>query len=627
MPFATISTGSLTGSGIAFEGGGGGAGWNTASGHGGSVPATVESVVDLSGIPTFRFGLVFREYLTTNLSNGDGTFQVNNVNVGTSINGTGAVEDTPPFTTRVLLGTSGYYTFHQAGPAGGSTHITYPVNLSYWVTPTISSVTPGTGVAGDTVTVVFSDELYDTPTIAFGGTLATDISTFDLITFTCTVPAGSGTVDVVGTITYGDGTSDIVTASNAFTYLASMWQITTPFGILFKSSSSQPSDFLLPFDIYAAGILYPAGTVYVWELAPIDPEDTGYWLSIDETFAGASYSTNNSRPKDPRGFVEVVGFATGSTKYLGGFPGPSCVWNNHFVYAEGGYTVGTDSPVIRVFDGEFDRPITTLPNTSTGAVPKGIMSMIAANGTIYLSTYDTGTSSSDFTGRVFSLEVESGTLTPIGSTFTTGHIPYALAWHGGRLWCGTHRQSSTSSGKIFYFRPDIDTAWTDDYTLSTSSVAGCSSLLSYQGKLYIGTTAAAATFAKVIVRSELGVYTTSQTASGGAAVANNGFPAIVEFGGNLYASYWNNDGTPVSLIYKFDSSSWSTVYTGSSTTNIPFIGFPTDNSILLAIGGGTSYDAALLSTTNGTSWSDRSAFLAQGTPSSTGVPVFGVVMH
>lgn len=411
------------------------------------------------------------------------------------------------------------------------------------------------------------------------------------------------------------------TLSN-FTY-----QLALPTDTVYQVATSAPSDYTLPVSEYVNGVFYPAGTTYSWSVTSDLTADTGWWLSVDESFAGASQVITNSRPKDPRSFEEVESFTTGSAGSMGGFPGPCCVWNNHLVYAAGGYTVGTDSPSIRIFDGRFDREVCRLPNTAAGVVPRAVMTMLSANDTIYLSTLDTGADSTDWASRVFSLDIESGNLTPIGTTFTAGHVVYALAWHMNRLWAGTNRQASTAAGKIYFFRPDIDSSWTDDYTLSTSSEAGCTSLLSYKGLLYVGCSAAAATFAKVLVRSELGVYTTSKTAAGGSATANNAILALAEFGGNLYASFYNADTPAVSLIYKFDNASWSTVYTGSSSTIVPYVGFPTDNITLLAVGGGVTFAAVLLKTTNGTSWTDVSAFLSQSSTTSAALPCFGVVMR
>lgn len=630
MP-GTVNSSGVAASGVGFAHDGPGAGWNDYTGFGHPGNGTLVVTWTSGSVPAYRFGSVELDLTSTGGAPNNaylfiGTTQGNALPTPSELFSVANV-------TRTQLLTSGYTglqdnsTSPGMGLDYGFLNVGLSATLTYWVTPTITNVSPGTGFAGDTVTVTFSEQTFSAPTITFGGISATDITTGDGVNWTCTVPPTiiGGTVDVVATIDYGEGSPDVITDSNAFTYLALTWQITTPLGVFYQNSTGQPDPFLLAFDVFLAGILYPAGTPYIWVLAGSPPADTGWWLSIDETFAGAAFTLNDTRPKDPRGFVEITDFASGSAKAMGGFPGPGCVWNNHFVYAEGNYTPATDPPVIRIFDGEFDRPVTSLPNTSAGVVPKGIMSMLSANGTIYLSTFDTGTSSSDYVGRVFSLDIISGELAPIGDPFPTGHIPYALAWHAGRLWVGTNRQSSTASGHVYFFRPGIDTAWTDDYTISTSSVAGCTSLLSYGGKLYVGTSAASGTFAKVLVRSELGVYSTAKTASGGTATANNEFPALVQFGDNLYASYWNNDGTPVSLIYKYDGSSWTTAYTGSGTTNIPFIGFPTDGEILLTIGGGVGYNAALLSTPDGTTWSDHSAFLSQGTPASTGVPVFGVV--
>jgi hypothetical protein len=356
------------------------------------------------------------------------------------------------------------------------------------------------------------------------------------------------------------------------------------------------------------------------------PDDKGWWLSLDDNFAGAAYIVSSSVPRNPRTFAEISAFAASSTGMMGGFPGPCGVWKNHLVYAKGGYTVGTEYPPIHLFDGSFDREIAVLPAAS-GAVPKAVMSILVQGGTIYLSTLDSGSSSADWRGRVFSLSIETGVLSQIGTTFPAGHVPYALAWHLGRLWVGTHRQSSAASGKIYFIRPGIDTDWTDDYTLSSSSAAGCTSLLSYKGLLYIGTTAAAATFAKVLVRGVTDAYTTSLTGTGGTAAANNGFLALTEFGGNLYASFWNPDTPLISTIRKFDNSSWTTVYTGSGTTLVPFVGFPQDEDVLFAIGGGLTYSGALVSTPDGTTWSNRTTFLTQTSPEATGIPAFGVVVR
>lgn len=510
--------------------------------------------------------------------------------------------------------------------------------------PVITSLLPTSGPSsgGTAVTItgtnLFTGVLGGQGQVTFGGYYTTGVTVASATSITCTTPvdiAGSAAVDVVfippGLPNPAPGSQASFTYPNstlagAYTYVSSWWSSTVGAFTFYQYSLAQPTALSFDFGFFYGGIYYPAGTSFPFA-AGVTPTDTGWWLSVDNVYAGAAQVVNAGVPRDPRSYHEITTFATGSAAWLGGFPGPCCVLNNHLVYAKGGYTAGTDSPTIHIFDGTFDRELLRLPNTSAGVVPKGVMTMLAANGTIYLSTFDTGTDSTSWVGRVFSLDVEAATLMPIGAAFTTGHIPYALAWHAGRLWCGTHRQSSAATGKIYWFRPGIDTAWTEDRDLTTDGMAGVSSMVDFQGNLYIGTTAPAASFAKVLKRDSLGAYTTSTTASGGAAAANNGVLALAEFSSKLYASFWNADTPNISKIYKFDGSSWSTSYTGSSGTLKPFVGFPTDNSVLLAIGGGAGYQAALVSTPDGITWSDRSAFLSQGTPASVGLPAFGVVVR
>jgi hypothetical protein len=151
--------------------------------------------------------------------------------------------------------------------------------------------------------------------------------------------------------------------------------------------------------------------------------------------------------------------------------------------------------------------------------------------------------------------------------------------------------------------------------------------LSYNGLLYVGTSAPSGIFAKVLVRGTDTTYTISDTGSGGTAKANNAYLALSEFDSKLYASFWNPDTTAVSKIRVFDASTWTDAYVGATTTLVPFIALPQDQATLFAVGGGLGFDGTLLETANGSSWNDRTAFLGQSSPSSTALPVFGVVVR
>ncbi len=364
------------------------------------------------------------------------------------------------------------------------------------------------------------------------------------------------------------------------------------------------------------------------------PDDKGWWLEVSNqefgvggNYQGAAAIVNGSTPANPRTYDELAPFATGSSGMLGGFPGPCGVWKNHLVYAQGQYTVGTTKPPIRIWDGQFDRAISEAPLTSGNVVPKAVVTMLVANGTTYFTTLDSGTDSTNWVGRVFSLDIITGNVAQIGDAIPTGHVPYALVYHANKLWLGTHRQSTAATGKVLWIRPVADSAWTVDHDLSADSMSSVTSMYSFNGTLLVGCSTTNAGGAKVIARDTSGNWTTSTTGSGGTAKDNNFWPAMATFNGNMYATYWNPDTPAVSKIYKFDGTTWSTVFTATVAANkIPYVGLTTDSGYLLAIGGGLTYDAQLQSTTDGTTWADNSVFLTQGSPNATGLPCFGVVV-
>lgn len=515
-------------------------------------------------------------------------------------------------------------------PASGTPLGGTPVALTgeNFFNPDNGVVTDGGGTHIDNV-VVFGTE---NPVL---GSFVND-TTINVIS-----PANTGTSATVDVILYpGTKTTGALAASVAsFSYPASTltlawtwntewWEVDVGPFTFFFFAPYQPDPLTFPFGFFWENIWYPPFFEFIWALAPVDPDDKGWWLSINDKFNGAAIVVSDAVPRDPRSFNEIATFAAGSAGMQGGFPGVMANWQNRLLYAKGGYTVNTDRPPIHIFDGQFDHEIVTLPPTTSGTIPKGAMSIYTTDGQIFVSTFDSGTSAADWSGRVFALDVEDASLTQIGETFPTGHIPYAFTSHMGKLWCGTNRQDPTFPGRVYSIRPGIDTVWTLERDLTTDSVGGCTSLLSFQGNLYIGTSADTGTFAKVLKRDTAGTYTTSLTGSGGLAVENNAFLALAEFDDEMFASYWNNDVTPVSKIYKFDGSSWTTPFTASTAgTRKPYVGFPTDQDTLLAIGGGLSYTAALLSTTDGTTWNDHTVFLTQASPASTGLPAFGVVIR
>lgn len=328
-------------------------------------------------------------------------------------------------------------------------------------------------------------------------------------------------------------------------------------------------------------------------------------------------------PQSPVDYVKVSGFYGGGI-FQGRTAGTAGIpFNNVMIYAGNTYTQGTDAPPMRSYDGVTDKEIGRVPtNPSIGVPTQAVMSVLNANGTIYLSTYDSGTTSADFKGRVFQFTPSTGVFTPLGPTFPAGYLPYALAWHAGRLWVGTSSQDITFVGRVYWFRPGIDTAWTLDFS-TAAGIGDIVTMLSFRGELYAGTAAKSGSSAIVTKRSSLGVWGTVDT--GADTGAQNYYSGAVLFNNAFYISYIDSSSTNILRIRKFDGTIWSTAYTAGVNDSghlgiaLTFV----DNGILYAMtpgrygGAGARY---LLTTPDGAAWTDRSA-------NSTGstIPVYGII--
>lgn len=510
-----------------------------------------------------------------------------------------------------------HYQFSETDPGA-------PWTLSSTPTPTITSVkrystytesvpsvllSPAYGAAGTTITITGTG-FGDGATVTVCGSAATSVVVVDSTTITAVVPAhADGACNVV--VTNPDSTT--ATSTGGFTYGTPWWTRTNVYG---------------GRTYYAYWHFATAPATGTWVINPAafapDFTDPDGWYSSDAAFGGNVVVTSDGVPGEPRAWADISVWATSDTGMLGGSPAASCLYRNHLLYPATGYTVGTQYPPIRVFDGSFDHELCRLPPTTSNTVPQAVLSMLTANGTIYLTTFDSGTSSATWAGRVLQLDLDSATLTPIGDGFSGGEMPYALAWHQGRLWVGTNNGIGTV-GKVYWFRPGIDTAWTLDHATSAESAGGVDALISYGGKLYVGTDNAAASRGKVLVRDSAGAYTISDTGTGGTAHVNNGYLAFAVLGANLYASYWNNDATAISLIKKFDGTTWTTAYTGASTTLRPFMVLTLAQQVLFAVGGGKLLAGALVSTPDGTTWTNLTAQLPE--TDRTLLPMAGAVAY
>jgi hypothetical protein len=337
----------------------------------------------------------------------------------------------------------------------------------------------------------------------------------------------------------------------------------------------------------------------------------GWWTSTDK-FATAATEISSGTPANPRG--DQVEFAAAS-KQAGwhiGSPGAACVVKNRLIYAADGYSVGGAAP-IRAFDGSVDQEIARITPgalTADTADGYGVMSMLAVNdNTVYLTVYRRSGGSAHG-GFILSLNPSTGAIAELGTiALATDQIPYCLAWHMGRLWMGTRDNDGTgfTAGQIWWIRPGIDTAWTLDRTMAVGW--GCSSLTSFQGQLFAGSICSSADDTVVEVRSSVGAWTTSLTITTAEA---SSFLGAVVFESNLYIAHHMLTSL-ATVIKKFDGSSWSTVFTGSGGAGVTERAMPSafiDDTTVYFGGGGANIGAILLTSTDGSSWTNRTANLA-----------------
>ena len=333
------------------------------------------------------------------------------------------------------------------------------------------------------------------------------------------------------------------------------------------------------------------------------------WYSSTNGFTSTATIISAGTPANPR----TDQLTDGSTPYsaLGtGMPGAAVVFQNRLYYAST-YTIGTDRPPIRVFDGTVDWELTRVPHNGTLTTNEtAIFSMLLVGSKIYLTTKD-GTSGdgANRTGRVFALDPSSGALTQIGKQWATTYQPYCLAWHMGRLWAGSMDVSGgvANLGYVSYIRPGIDTDWTQDRILAQGTSGGCSFLYSFQGQLFAGNWTGTQTSARVEVRDSVGAWTASLTVATG---AQSMFMNAVEFSGALYVTLFDQTGS-VSTVRKFDGSTWSIVLTAGLSKPLPQIWV--DAGVIYAGGGGDNIAINLFTSTDGSSWTDRSANLPTAT--------------
>lgn len=306
---------------------------------------------------------------------------------------------------------------------------------------------------------------------------------------------------------------------------------------------------------------------------------TNKWYSSSDLFSTSAAVSAIGAWKDPTDFYSLAARR------------PACFFNGQLYYASNNYTPGTTSPNIRVYNGSDDRELCrVLPATA-----KGIVSITASRGYMWVLVLESGTTDADFVGTVWRLD-ESGHLTKIGASLTTGYVPTAIIYYNNRIFVAGSRLTTTSESIIWTIDPlSGTTTWTTDLAGNADDyyVGG---FASFKGLLYAVTAnGGAATKGKILQRSLAGSWSTvdSTTNNGGS------FEDIVAYEGYLYASSRNYATTTTTCVIRrsSDGSSWATVSNSASTP-----GFGVFSSIGLRVFCSHSTKFQYASAADGTSW-------------------------
>lgn len=176
---------------------------------------------------------------------------------------------------------------------------------------------------------------------------------------------------------------------------------------------------------------------------------SGWWQSTHDNLAEVSpvdFAVTTG-PDAPRGYPKVASIATGAGLFLGGTP---CVEMGDIIYYAGDtYTQDTDEPILLRYDGRVCT--TVLQVSDVGVTPsKAILSLAADGSNIYISTWDSGTSNTTFTGRLLKFNPETGVVTELGAgLFTAGRLPYALTYLSPNIYVGVSNQNPATPTPIY----------------------------------------------------------------------------------------------------------------------------------------------------------------------------------
>lgn len=299
----------------------------------------------------------------------------------------------------------------------------------------------------------------------------------------------------------------------------------------------------------------------------------------------------------------------------------SAVVNNKLYYASNDYTETSTAAVIRVFDPILltDTELLRVPkHPLSGTEPQEITFMHTVGQRLFVGVFDDN-NAGVFIARVMELNLTAGSFSQVGNHFAlaspgTGsqEVPICATHSQGRLWVGTRGLTAVSGeGRVLWLdttitNTSINLTWTLDHETSVNANGSAAlSMATYKGILYIATGVSNNAIAGIVeARTPAGAVSSSLV--GASATAYNGFPSLVVFQNNLYATYHSQG--PTATIHKFDGTSWSTVFTAAGSQRVALkLATNLADTVMYAYGYEITGSPTniMLTTPDGTTWTDR----------------------
>ena len=239
-------------------------------------------------------------------------------------------------------------------------------------------------------------------------------------------------------------------------------------------------------------------------------------------------------------------------------------FKNFLVYPGNGYTKNSENPTIVSWDGTDAYVVTNVPigPSSNGNPPFVITDMLTVKDKIYIAISDPGGSAPDRPGRVLELDLVTGRMRQVASSFgggtgeVSGGAPACLCWYLNQLWVGLNGETTTNGiGKVVRCFPGVDTSWTTDTSTLVSHVT---SLTVFKGALYAATRASVSGGATISKRSvTAGTWATVVTSASGAGGSGH-YAALTVYSGSLYAVAYFATTPVIHIVTSSDGASWST---------------------------------------------------------------------